>query len=114
MLVRWVHAWASGCTVVGTRPFGLGTAEQMDWPESTLELPEAPERWGPFVEEVLGDEAGLEIRSRRNVIEALRRHDLRWRLCELFDTLGIARPPQLVAQVASLEARIKELAAPSL
>ena len=65
MTERWPHSWASGCTVVGTRPRGRGAAEQMDWPEAMIELPETPNEAIPFLEALLADEEGLRRRRVR-------------------------------------------------
>ena len=100
---RWPHAWASGCTVVGTRPTGQGAAEQMDWPEATIELPEAPEEAIAFVTELLDDPVGLERRRNLNFAEVARRHDSRYRLQKLLTTLDIPFPEGLVEGLAKLD-----------
>ena len=110
LTTRWVHGWAAGCTVVGTRPTGSGVAELIDWPESTLEWPDDPEMEIPFLESLLADEQGLRRRRHRNVAEALRRFDTRHRLASLLDALGIAKPDPLQAALDRLEveARLAE------
>jgi len=86
---RWLQAWTAGCTVIGRRPTGRGVAEAIDWPESTLDVPPDSSAWMPFLEEVLNDEEGLELRRRRNVLEVLRRFDTRRRLAEVLADLGL-------------------------
>lgn len=95
LTARWVHAWAAGCTVIGSKPTGLGVAEQMDWPESTIDIGTDPARAIEQVEAVLEDDAGLRRRRRRNAAEALRRHDTRLRLKDLFSALGLPLPQTL-------------------
>lgn len=110
LLARWVHAWAAGCTVLGTRPQGKNTAGLMDWPEATIELPADPGETIALVEAVLSDEAGLRVRRRRNAIEALRRHDTRYRLRDLVDDLDLGLSDTLRAELAALTARADALA----
>ncbi|MEM7176094.1 MAG: hypothetical protein AAF503_00190 [Pseudomonadota bacterium] len=102
LMGRWVHGWSSGCTILGRRPAGTAVREQMDWPESALDLPETPADAIAFVEQVLSDPVGLARRRRRNVIEALRRHDTRYRLRDLLTDLGVQVPDSLVAGLDSL------------
>ena len=111
LTARWVHAWTSGCTVIGTRPGGRGVDRLVDWPESTLELPGNPDDQIPFILEVLADRDGLKRRRHRNVIEALRRHDTRHRLASLFDRLGLTRPDRLSSKLASIESKAVEIEA---
>jgi hypothetical protein len=103
MTERWPHAWASGCTVVGKRPTGRGAAEQMDWPEATLELPDTPEDAIAFVESVLADTQGLNRRRLRNVAEAARRHDTRHRFRDLLTALDLPVPEKLGQGLQQLE-----------
>ncbi len=107
---RWLHAWTSGCTVVGKAPTGSGAAEQMDWPDSTLDLPEDETAAIEAIEAILSDEAGLDRRRRRNVFEALRRHDTRRRLKALLDELGVAPPASLLEELARLDQFTEEVA----
>jgi hypothetical protein len=107
---RWLHAWMSGCTVLGKAPTGTGTFEQMDWPDATIDLPDDPEASIEAVEEILNDEARLEKRRKRNVFEALRRHDTRRRLKSLLDELGVALPDPLVTELGRLDTYTDEVA----
>lgn len=99
---RWPHAWAAGCTVIGSTPTGTGVAEAADWPEATIDLPAEPSAAIEMIEALLSDEAGLRTRRLRNVEEALRRHDTRHRLARLLDELSLTRPPGLVAGLERL------------
>ena len=104
LLSRWIHAWISGCTVFGTRPRGGGTAELMDWPEATIELPPEPREAVEAVESALSDEAGMARRRHRNVLEAVRRHDTRYRLAQILRHLDLPLPPPLETGLDRLEA----------
>lgn len=103
LMGRWIHAWAAGCTIFGTTPKGRGVAEAIDWKESILELPEDSKDAIDFVETTLSDRTGMAARSRRNVYEALARHDTRHRLRALFDHLGLEHTPSLLRGLEQLE-----------
>ena len=100
---RWPHSWASGCTVVGKRPTGQGADEQMDWPESTLELPDAPDDAIAFIEKLLEDTVGLQRRRVVNFAEAARRHDSRYRLRKLLTELDVPLPGGLIDGLTRLD-----------
>ena len=110
LLERWVHAWTSGCTVFGTSPRGGGTTELQDWPESTIELPSEPQEAVELVNLVLSDEEGMSRRRKRNVLEAVRRHDTRLRIEQLLLTLGLPKPEKLQSGLERVSALENELA----
>ena len=103
LMGRWVHAWAAGCTIFGTRPTGLGVAERIDWHESILELPTEATDAIQYVESVLSDAEGMASRRRRNVYQALARHDTRYRIRDLLDHLGVEHPQSLRFGLEKLE-----------
>ena len=111
MTSRWIHAWSSGCTVFGKRPTGSGVKGQMDWPESTIDLPDSPMAAIRLVEDTLCDEDAMRRRRKRNVIEAIQRHDTRHRLRDLFSNLNLPLPAQLQDGLAKLTHRAEELSA---
>jgi hypothetical protein len=107
---RWIHAWASGCTVLGMAPTSPDAAEQMNWPEATIDLPDDPTAAIEKVEAVLSDTAALTRRRRSNVVEALRRHDTRLRLKTLLQTLDLPAPDTLSEELRRLERTASALA----
>lgn len=106
---RWLHAWTAGCTVLGKAPTGPGTAEQMDWPDAAIDLPDEEQAAIDAIEAILGDEKRLEQRRRRNVFEALRRHDTRRRLKTLLGELDVPLPDTLVGELARLDTFTDEI-----
>lgn len=104
LLARWVHGWAAGCTVLGKTPSGMGTEALLDWPEATIDLPDAPNEAIEKVEHILNDAQGLERRRYRNVYEAIARHDTRRRLRTMFRALGADEPATLTAEMERLDA----------
>ena len=109
MLTRWVHAWTSGCTVFGTRPQGGGTGTLMDWPGSTIELPSDEQDAIALVEETLADKAGMALRRHRNVLESLRRHDTRYRIAQMLQSLDLPIPAPLATGLERLDALAERL-----
>lgn len=110
LLARWVHAWSSGCTVMGTSPKGARAAALLDWEEAAIDLPADPEAAFGATERILSDEDGLARRRRRNVIAALERFDTRHRLRDLLGLLDLPVPARLEAGIAALRARAAHLA----
>ncbi|MHC4833003.1 MAG: glycosyltransferase [Planctomycetota bacterium] len=108
MTHRWPQAWAAGCTVVGRRPTEPELAPYLDWPESTLEIPDDRTEWIPYLESVLDDEEGLSRRRHRNTLEVLRRHDGRLRLRRMLEALDLDIPKRLRGELQRLEATIVE------
>ncbi|MGA1677538.1 MAG: hypothetical protein ACO377_14075, partial [Pseudomonadales bacterium] len=102
MTHRWPQAWTAGCTVVGRRPTEPELQPYLDWPESTLEVPDDANSWVPFLEMTLQDSEGLQRRRRRNTLEAVRRHDGRWRLSNLMRVLELERPAKLRTELELL------------
>jgi hypothetical protein len=112
ILYRWFEAWAAGCTVVGKKPFGKGVAELMDWENSALDIPDDPSAWIPFFEALLDDDEALMLNAQRNYREALLRHDWRYRLRTLFETVDLASPIKIEQDIAQLQDRAYEIATP--
>ncbi len=103
LLYRWLEAWAAGCTIVGKKPFGAGVAELMDWPNSAIDLPEAPADWLPMIEMLLDDTALLAQNAQRNRQECLLRHDWRYRIKTMLETVDLPIPEALSGQIADLQ-----------
>lgn len=104
LLSRWVHAWASGCTVLGKRPTGTGTADLMDWEDSVIDLPDDPVEAITEVEAILKDTDAMRERRHRNVLEAIRRHDTRTRIALTLDALGLEKTASFADELERLEA----------
>jgi|GEM_PF-1541150 hypothetical protein len=102
ILYRWFEAWAAGCTIVGKKPTGRGVADLMQWEDSAIDLPDAPSEWVPFLEDLLADEATLQRNAERNYHEALLQHDWRYRIRDMFNTVGLETPEILDEQIKLL------------
>ena len=107
---RWMHVWTAGCTVVGASPKSPAARQHFDWPEATFDLPDDPTSAIALLDELLEDEAGIARRRKRNVIEALKRHDTRKRMSDLLEAIGVAPPETLSDQLRRLNAAVDEVA----
>lgn len=109
VLTRWFEGWAAGCTIVGKRPFGKGVEELIGWTNSTIEIPDTPSEWIPFFEEILGDKPMLQENTVRNYRECLLRHDWRYRIKDMLETVGLPLPENLQAEIGQLKQKANEL-----
>lgn len=103
ILTRWFEGFAAGCTIVGKKPFGKGVPDLIDWPNSTIDMPDAPAEWIPFFEELLANNEMLLANSARNYRECLLRHDWRYRIKTMFQTLDLPIPEKLEEEISQLK-----------
>lgn len=103
ILTRWFEGFAAGCTIVGKKPFGKGVAELIDWPDSTIDIPDNPSDWIPFFEELLDNPERLQASSQRNYRESVLRHDWRYRIRDMFQTMNLPLPAKLEEEIAQLK-----------
>jgi hypothetical protein len=106
ILMRWFESWSSGCNVVGTKPFGKGVANLLNWQNSTIEVPDDSADWLPFFEELLSDNNTLIANSQRNYRECLNRHDWRYRIKDMFKILELPIKENLKNEIAYLKGKI--------
>lgn len=109
LLSRWIHSWASGCMVFGTRPKGSGTQDLFDWDGSIFELSGDPDEAIYLIEQCLQDSDQMAKQRVQNVIETLRRHDTRYRLRDLMLHLDLPISDRLQQGLNALNARANEL-----
>jgi len=101
--LRWFYGWATGCAIVGKRPTTPIADELMNWENSTIELPDDPQQSVELIEELLKDEKLLHSIHRRNYLESLARHDWRYRIQSMFETMNIPLPHQLRQDLSKLK-----------
>jgi hypothetical protein len=112
ILYRWFEAWASGCTIVGKKPFGKGVVELMDWENSAIDIPDAESDWMPFFESLLDDNETLSLNAQRNYQECLLRHDWRYRIQQMLQTVELENPEKLSRDIFHLKKTAAGLATP--
>jgi hypothetical protein len=103
ILTRWLEGFSAGCTIVGRKPFGKGVADLINWQDSTIELPDSSSDWLPFFEDLLDDNERLLANSERNYRECLLRHDWRYRIRDMFQTVGLPIPAKLEEEIVQLK-----------
>ncbi|SRR5579883_3234275 len=108
ILFRWFEGWNAGCNIVGRKPFGKNVTPLMDWENSTLELPDDRTEWIAFFEDLLENQKLLEANSRRNRLECLARHDWRYRISDMFNSVNLPIPESLNTDLLRLKHRIEE------
>jgi len=109
LTARWFEAITAGCAIVGRRPRSPDADRLLDWRDAVIDLPEETRQCVPFLEALIGDTERMAGISRRNYLEALRRHDWRHRLRDMFDALGLPLPAGAIRDLAALKAKADEL-----
>ncbi|HEY6477968.1 MAG TPA: glycosyltransferase [Polyangia bacterium] len=103
---RWYDAIATGTAVVGKRPTTAEAGRLLNWPDATIEIDDDPALAIEQLEALFGDEARLGRIYLRNHYEALRQHDWRLRVAEMYRVAGVSLPPGLVRQLEELDQRV--------
>lgn len=100
--IRYYEAVAAGTALVGIHPDLPEMSEQFDWPDATIDLPGRAADAVPFLESLLEDQPRLHAIHRRNYAQARLRHDWRYRVQTMLETLGLPLPLRLQQQLAQL------------
>jgi hypothetical protein len=100
---RYYEGAAAGGVMIGQAPDCASFREMFDWPDAVVEI----QRDGSDVADVLrrlgSDPHRLREISRRNVVEALLRHDWLHRWQQIFQVAGIQRSAGMAARQAHLQ-----------
>ncbi len=102
---RWMESLGAGAVVVGKAPRTTDAKTLLDWEDATIELDDDPATAVDEILALLEDEARIESVSRRNLERMHAKHDWRFRICDMLETLGAAKPETMTAQLAELERR---------
>jgi len=97
--------------IVGTKPIGPEANREFDWPDAVIGFPEPNDDPVGFLTPLLEDKQRLAAAGRRNYLEALRRHDWRYRVRDMLVTLKQPIPPGLAGELAALPSRADAVAA---
>src|SRR5207247_324562 len=109
LTARWFEAIAAGAVIVGSKPTGPEAAREFDWPDAVIDFPEPNDDPAGFVMSIIEDKPRLASLSRRNYFEALRRHDWRHRIRDIFNTLKLPIPKPMQAELDALQAKAAAL-----
>ncbi|HIK18357.1 MAG TPA: glycosyltransferase family 1 protein [Leptolyngbyaceae cyanobacterium M33_DOE_097] len=93
--IRWFECSATGCGIVGKRPTTPAADELLNWRDATIELPDNPQRSVEMIRSLLDDPHRLQAIRSRNYKHNLARHDWRWRIEQMLQTLGLPIPHPL-------------------
>ncbi len=102
---RWFESTAAGCVVLGKRPTCPEMNEIFDWDNSTIEVPESPADFLPFIEALLENETALTNIGIDNYIHALEKNDWRYRLLQILEVARIDPPSKLLSEILLLSDR---------
>ena len=104
--LRWIEGCAAGCAILGKRPKTVLADQILNWEDVTIELPENPDEWFRFTEKLLEDTSRLQAIHQRNYIESLARHDWRYRIRDVFETLKLSVPKLLTDELSLLAEKV--------
>jgi len=107
--LRWFDGAGAGCALVGKRPTTPLVDELLNWPDSTIELPDSPSESIPVIQALLADVDRLHSIHRRNHYQALQQHDWRWRFKQLWTDSELPTPNPLTMALEQLTQRLEQL-----
>lgn len=99
---RWLESLSAGCLVVGKRPPGRMAEDMFPWPNALIDLPHDPSRAVEFITRLLSESKFISETRTRNVAEMLRRHDWRYRMRDIYQTLRLPLPDGLRLELQAL------------
>lgn len=102
---RYFEGAAAGAVLIGQRPHTAAFERVFGWPDSVIEIPLSSRDLEHHLQPLEEDPARTEAIRRRNVAQALRRHDHVYRWSELLTTLGLPLTPAIEERVRLLRAR---------
>jgi hypothetical protein len=106
---RWFESLAAGCAIVGRRPACPEAKDLLDWEDATIEMPEDAGELIPFIEDLLHDKERLQSIRDRNYLNALARHDWRYRIADMLNYLGLEKPIPLQKSLADLQSKYERV-----
>lgn len=107
---RWLESLAAGCVVAGRRPVGEMADAMLNWPQATIELPDAGVPASERIVELVSQPALLRPMRQRNVLEMCRQHDWRYRIRDILKGAGLSIPMQLASELQLLDQKCQRLA----
>lgn len=101
---RWFESLNAGCIVIGKRPQTPLADRLLGWEDATIDLPDEGGDIAGFVEGLLGQTDRLDAARRRSRQQFLKRHDIRYRIAQVLDTLEHSHSDTLTQELAQLRA----------
>lgn len=106
---RWFECLAAGCMIIGRRPVCPEMNDLFNWEDATIEVPEDANSLIPFVEDLLNDKERLQSVCNRNYLNALGRHDWRYRIADMLNHLGLEQPIPLQRSLGNLQEKYETI-----
>ncbi|MHA3980936.1 glycosyltransferase family protein [Halovulum sp. GXIMD14794] len=103
--LRYTEGTAAGTILLGDRIDNPAFDAHFGWEDAVFQIPYDCPDIGAFVAELERQPARLDAARRRNVSNALRRHDYAWRWQQLLDLIDLPERPQLASRRRALEER---------
>lgn len=104
LTTRLFEITAAGAVMLGTRPRCAEFEQFFDWPDAMIEVPWAKPDMAAILGELDAQPERLAAISRRNAVNALRRHDWAYRWQRVLDAAALPPLPALDARLARLRA----------
>jgi Glycosyl transferases group 1 len=93
---RYFEGAAAGAILLGERPENDAFSRLFDWPDALIHLPYNSSNVDEIIHQLDGEPDRQEAIRRRNVVNALRRHDWVYRWESILQSAGLAPLPQLL------------------
>lgn len=106
---RWFENIGAGSVVVGKRPQSKMCDEYLNWPDSTIELPDDPAQGTEFIKDLLEDKERLKAISQRNYAKSLEKNDWRLRIRTILNVLDVEIPTRLKQEIEQMQQRAHAL-----
>ena len=103
VLYRWFECLAAGSVILGTRPKCASANDILSWEGSTIEIEKSEPSAVEQIRQLLSDQKALDEISWANRFWALKRHDWRYRLKDIFEHIQIPIPPKLTSNISKVE-----------
>jgi hypothetical protein len=107
--LRYIEGVSAGAVLLGNRVCNPAFEEYLGWTDSVIDIPFRCETPGAIVTALEADPGRVAAIRRRNVVNALQRHDHLHRWRAVLDIAGLPECPALVEREARLE-RLAEAA----
>ncbi|GLQ07896.1 glycosyltransferase [Sneathiella chinensis] len=99
---RWYESLATGTVVIGQAPKTDEAKALLDWDNATVDLPENPAKAVDYILGMLSAPEELDRIGQENIRQMRQRHDWRYRIKDMLESLEIEQPGILQEQIAML------------
>ena len=109
VLYRWFECIAAGNLIYGTRPKCEAVETILAWENSTIEVPKNTSDAVDHIQELLSDTQTLESISKTNRYWAMKLHDWRYRLRDIYELMQTSMPAELARGLDATNAAQEKL-----